>query len=78
MLGQTKVDDKSNEITAITKLLEVLATDDTVVTIDAMGCQSEIADAIGKKADYILAEKENQSQLLEEVMDEFRFGKHIE
>src|SRR5690606_33452116 len=79
VLGQTKVDDKSNEITAIPKLLEVLAIEDTVITIDAMGCQNEIADAIiGKKADYILAVKENQSQLLEKVMDEFRFGKHIE
>lgn len=78
VLGQTKVADKSNEITAIPKLLEVLAIEDTVVTIDAMGCQSEIASAIiGKKADYILAVKEIKSKLLEEVMDEFRFGKHV-
>jgi len=79
VLGQVKVCEKSNEITAIPKLLEVLSLEDTIVTIDAMGCQTEIASAIiNKQADYILAVKANQSQLLEAIEDEFRFGKTIE
>jgi predicted transposase YbfD/YdcC len=79
VLGQVKVSEKSNEITAIPKLLEVLSIESTIVTIDAMGCQTAIAKAIVKKdADYILAVKENQSQLLQDIEDEFRFGKNIE
>ena len=78
VLGQVKTDDKSNEINAIPKLLEILSLKDTIVTIDAMGCQTEIASAIIKKdADYILAVKANQPQLLEHIEDEFRFGKTI-
>ncbi len=78
VLGQVKVSEKSNEITAIPKLLEVLSLQDTIVTIDAMGCQKEIAAAIiGKEADYILAVKENQPQLHEAIIDEFRFGKTV-
>ena len=46
VLGQVKTDEKSNEITAIPKLLEILSIKDTVVTIDAMGCQKEIADNV--------------------------------
>ncbi|OFX26942.1 MAG: hypothetical protein A2033_05590 [Bacteroidetes bacterium GWA2_31_9] len=66
LLGQVKVDDKSNEITAIPKLREVLELTGCIVTIDAMGCQTEIAEKIIKKgADYILAVKGNQG-LLEE------------
>jgi len=73
VLGQRKVDDKSNEITAIPKLLQALELSGTVVTIDAMGCQKVIAAKIvEKKADYILAVKENQGHLLEEVKDSFR------
>jgi len=73
VLGQRKVDDKSNEITAIPRLLEALELSGTVVTIDAMGCQKTIAAKIvDKKADYILAVKENQGHLLEEVKDSFR------
>ena len=73
VLGQRKVDEKSNEITAIPKLLEALELSGTVVTIDAMGCQKSVAEKIvGKKADYILAVKENQGHLLEEVKDSFR------
>jgi predicted transposase YbfD/YdcC len=73
VLGQRKVDDKSNEITAIPKLLEALELSGTVVTIDAMGCQKAIAEKIvDKKADYILAVKDNQGHLLEEVKDSFR------
>jgi len=60
-LGQVKVDDKSNEITAIPELLRVLALKGCIVTMDAMGCQKEIAAAIiDKAADYILALKGNQ------------------
>jgi len=79
VLGQVKVSEKSNEITAIPKLLEVLSIKDTVVTIDAMGCQTDIAEEIIKKqADYVLAVKGNQEQLLEHIQDEFKFGKNIE
>lgn len=60
-LGQIKVDEKSNEITAIPKLLDMLSIDSSVVTIDAMGCQKEIAQKIiDSSADYILALKGNQ------------------
>jgi hypothetical protein len=58
VLAQRKVDDKSNEITAIPKLLAALELSGTVVTIDAMGWQTAIAEKIvDKKADYILAVK---------------------
>jgi len=78
VLGQVKVSEKSNEITAIPKLLEVLALKDTIVTIDAMGCQTSIAKEIIKKdADYILAVKGNQEQLYQDIKDEFRFAKNI-
>lgn len=73
VLGQRKVDDKSNEITAIPKLLAALELSGTVVTIDAMGCQRTIAEKIiGKKADYILAVKDNQQLLLDDIKDSFR------
>ena len=73
-LGQVKVNDKSNEITAIPELLNLLAVKGCIVTIDAMGCQKDIASAvIGKEADYILALKSNQSVLLQQAEDSFRF-----
>lgn len=73
VLAQRKVDDKSNEITAIPKLLDALELSGTVVTIDAMGCQRSIArQIVEKKADYILAVKENQGHLLAGVKDSFR------
>lgn len=73
VLAQRRVDDKSNEITAIPKLLQMLELSGTVVTIDAMGCQRTIAQKIvDQKADYILAVKENQGHLLEEIQDSFR------
>jgi predicted transposase YbfD/YdcC len=73
VLAQRKVDEKSNEITAIPKLLDALELAGTVVTIDAMGCQRTIAEKIvGKKADYILAVKENQGTLLDGIKDSFR------
>ena len=68
VLGQVKVADKSNEIIAIPALLDMLAVEGAVVTIDAMGCQRDIAQkVIDKKADYILALKGNQGTLREDV-----------
>ena len=68
MLGQVKVADKSNEIVAIPELLNMLAIEGAIVTIDAMGCQREIAQKIlDKKADYVLALKGNQGSLREDV-----------
>jgi len=68
VLGQVKVADKSNEIVAIPKLLEMLAIEGAVVTIDAMGCQRDIAQKIlDKKADYVLALKGNQGRLRDDV-----------
>ena len=79
VLGQVKVNEKSNEITAIPILLETLFIEGNIITIDAMGTQTDIANKIiENKADYILAVKENQEQLLEEIKDEFRFSKNIE
>ena len=73
VLGQRKVDEKSNEITAIPKLLAALELVGAVVTIDAMGCQRAIAEKIiDKKADYILAVKENQQLLLADIKDSFQ------
>jgi predicted transposase YbfD/YdcC len=68
VLGQVKVAEKSNEITAIPKLLELIAIEGAIVTIDAMGCQRDIAQKIvEKKADYVLALKGNQGSLREDV-----------
>ena len=71
-LGQVVVDEKSNEITAIPKLLEVLELSDCLVTIDAMGCQTEIAKKIvDGGADYVLAAKGNQPALHDGIEDFF-------
>src|SRR5918993_2225789 len=68
VLGQVKVDDKSNEITAIPKLLKMLDLRGATVTLDAMGCQKEIAKVItAQGADYVLALKKNHSALYEDV-----------
>jgi predicted transposase YbfD/YdcC len=68
VMGQVKVADKANEIVAIPKLLDMLAIEGAVVTIDAMGCQRAIARKIvDKKADYILALKGNQGALRQDV-----------
>lgn len=68
VLGQVKVGEKANEIAAIPKLLEMLALEGAIVTIDAMGCQRDIAQAIlAKKADYVLALKGNQGTLRADV-----------
>lgn len=72
VLGQVKVDAKSNEITAIPKLLKMLDLVGSIVTIDAMGTQKEIASGIREQqADYLLALKGNQSNLQEEVIEAF-------
>jgi predicted transposase YbfD/YdcC len=68
VLGQVKVAEKSNEIIAIPKLLDMLSIEGAIVTIDAMGCQRDIAQKIiDKKADYVLALKGNQGSLREDV-----------
>lgn len=68
VLGQLKVDDKSNEIRAIPKLLQLLDLQGATVTIDAMGCQKEIAQVITDQgADYVLALKENHQTLYDDV-----------
>lgn len=67
-LGQQAVDSKSNEITAIPKLLELLDLEGALVTIDAMGCQKEIAEQVVEQGgDYVLTVKENQPKLYEEI-----------
>ena len=72
VLGQVKTDDKSNEITAIPELLRVLALDGCIVTVDALGCQTAIAAAIvAQGGDYLLAVKENQKLLYQDLRDLF-------
>ena len=76
-LGQTIVDAKSNEITAIPKLLEIIEISGGLITIDAMGCQTEIAEKIiDEGADYCLAVKGNQPTLHEAI--EAFFLRHLE
>lgn len=71
-LGQVAVAEKSNEITAIPKLLELLDVHGALVTIDAMGCQKEIAAKIVERGgDYVLTVKENQPTLLAEIQNSF-------
>ena len=78
MLGQTKVDDKSNEITAIPALLDLLELSGCIVTMDAMGCQKEIArQIVGQDADYVLALKANQGTLHTDVRDLFDDAREI-
>lgn len=73
VLGQVKVDDKTNEITAIPALLHLLAVKGAIITIDAMGCQKEITAKIQeKKADYVLALKKNHKVLHEQVETFFK------
>lgn len=73
VLGQEKVDDKSNEITAIPKLLEVLDIAGHIITIDAMGCQFQIANTIvTKEADYVFSLKGNQGNLCDDVITFFK------
>jgi predicted transposase YbfD/YdcC len=73
VLGQFKVNDKSNEITAIPKLLELLDIKGSIITIDAMGCQKEIAKKIiNEDANYILSLKGNHKNLKEDVEGIFK------
>lgn len=72
VLGQVKVDEKSNEITSIPQLLKALEISGCIVTIDAMGCQTEIAQTIvDEGGDYVLALKDNQGNLVEDVQKLF-------
>jgi DDE_Tnp_1-associated/Transposase DDE domain len=72
VLAQVKVDDKSNEITALPQLLQQLALRGCIVTIDAMGCQRAIARQImAQQADYVLALKDNQPTLAADVQECF-------
>lgn len=75
VLGQVKVDDKSNEITAIPQLLRLLDLRGCLVTIDAMGCQTKIAQIIREEqADYLLRVKGNQGNLQQDIEDWFSYG----
>jgi predicted transposase YbfD/YdcC len=85
VLGQTKVADKSNEITAIPELLQLLEIAGCIVTVDAIGTQTEIAETIvDGGGDYLLAVKENQGHLFEDVqylfevdvVQEFKYAQH--
>ena len=74
-LGQVKVDDKSNEITAVPLLINALDIQDCIITIDAMGCQQEITKAIrDRDSDYIIALKKNQKisyNLAKDIIEEY-------
>jgi predicted transposase YbfD/YdcC len=71
-IGQVVTEEKSNEITAIPELLDSIDLRSAIVSIDAMGCQRDIAEKIiSKKADYILAVKANQKYLYDDVVDLF-------
>ena len=71
-LGQKKVEEKSNEITAIPQLLDAIQIKGSVITVDAMGTQTEIVEKIKQKhADYTLAVKENQKNLYREISEYF-------
>jgi predicted transposase YbfD/YdcC len=68
VLGQVKVDSKSNQITAILELIKVLELNGYIVTIDAIGCQKEIVKLITEQnADYVIFLKKNQGNLYESV-----------
>ncbi len=77
VLGQRKVDEKSNEITAIPALLRVLVISGCIVTLDAMGCQRDIAaQIVAQGGDYVLALKGNQTHLQEDVLALFDWAEH--
>ena len=74
-LGQVKVKNKSNEITAIPELINMLDIKGSVVSIDAIGCQVEVGKSILRAyADYLLSVKKNQKNLFEEISDTFTWG----
>ena len=73
VMGQVKTDEKSNEIKAIPELLSLLELQDSLVTLDAMGCQTAIAQTIlDKKGDYLLAVKGNQKKLYQAICSAFK------
>jgi hypothetical protein len=75
VLGQLKVDSKSNEITAIPELIRVLELNGYIVTIDAIGYQKEIVKLITEQnADYVISLKKNQGNLYESVEQLFKLG----
>lgn len=72
VLGQVKTDEKSNEITAIPELLQLLVLEGAIITIDAMGCQQQIAEKIiERQANYVLAVKQNQEHLFDDIKEAF-------
>jgi len=78
VLGQLKTEEKSNEITAIPVLLELLELKGCIVTVDAMGCQAKVAaQIISQEADYVLSLKGNQGLLHEEVAEYFAWAERI-
>lgn len=79
IIGQSLVNDKENEITAIPEILNKLDIEDAIVSIDAIGTQVEIAKQIvGQRGHYFLALKENQKYLYESVTNAFRFNKPMD
>src|SRR5579859_5322795 len=76
-LGQVATEEKSNEITAIPQLLKQIALEDALITIDAMGCQKDIArDIVDGGGDFVIAVKDNQPSLREAIAEHFL--KHVE
>lgn len=76
-LGQLKVDGKTNEITAIPQLIDQLAIEGAIITIDAMGCQKNITQAIvDRDAEYVLAVKGNHKDLYKPIIDKFWASNH--
>ena len=79
VLGQIKTADKSNEITAIPELIKNLALEGAIITIDAMGCQKKIAEAIiDAKADYVIQVKQNQQNLYEDIALFFKDPENVD
>jgi predicted transposase YbfD/YdcC len=79
MLGQIKTEEKSNEIEAIPRLLNMLDVSNSIVTIDAMGCQKSIAEQIIEQgADYVLSLKENQPSLYQDIVNIFAQGEFLQ
>jgi predicted transposase YbfD/YdcC len=79
VLGQVKMDEHSNEITAVPALLRLLDVSGGIVTVDAQNCQTEIAETIiAQGADYVLAVKENQKALYEELQDLFSESEKVQ
>ncbi|MDE7096263.1 MAG: ISAs1 family transposase, partial [Muribaculaceae bacterium] len=79
VMGQQRLKDKENEIVAIPKLIEKLDVEGAIISIDAIGTQVNIAQAIlNKKAHYFLAVKENQGALNDQIIEAFRYNKPID